>query len=53
MLEKEKDLLQEEYLKCLEIAKHDKYMTSLTKEKITHSYQVLEVGNFLLKEEKE
>ncbi len=51
MLEKEKDLLQEEYLKCLEIAKHDKYMTSLTKEKITHSYQVLEVGNFLLKEE--
>ncbi len=51
MLEKEKNLLQEEYLKCLEIAKHDKYMTSLTKEKITHSYQVLEVGNFLLKEE--
>lgn len=51
MLEKEKDLLQNEYLKCLEIAKHDKYMTSLTKEKIQHSYQVLEAGNFLLKEE--
>lgn len=51
MLENEKNLLQEEYQKCLEITKHNKSFTSLTKEKIQHSYQVLEAGNYILKEE--
>lgn len=51
MLEKEKDLLHQEYRKCLEIAKHNKLFTSLAKEKIQHSYQVLDAGNYILKEE--
>lgn len=51
MLENEKYLLHKEYEKCLKHTKQNKLLTLLAHEKLAHSYQVLEAGNYILKSE--
>ena len=51
MLESEKELLHQEYLRCLTSLKQQELLISLAHEKIAHSYQVLEAGNYILKNE--
>lgn len=51
MLENEKNILHNEYEKSLAHAKKNKLLTALAHEKIKHSYQVLDVGNYIIKNE--
>lgn len=51
MLEPEKKILQQEYQTCLKQVKKHGLLTKLTHEKLEHSLQVLDVGNYILKNE--
>ena len=51
MLEKEKKILQDEYERSLNIVKCSKTHRCFVDEKIAHSLQVFEAGNYLLKNE--
>ena len=51
MLEKEKKILQDEYERSLNIVKGSKTHRCFVDEKIAHSLQVFEAGNYLLKNE--
>lgn len=51
MLEVEKNLLNEEYKNTLQHTQKNPILASLAKEKVAHSYQVLDAGNYILKNE--
>ncbi len=51
MLEKEKKILQKEYERSQEIVRKSEFHHLFVNEKITHSHQVLDAANYLLKQE--
>ena len=51
MLELEKNLLCKEYQNSLLYIKDNQILMSLAKEKVAHPYQVLDIGNYILKNE--
>ena len=49
MLEKRKEILQNEYERSLEIVQKSDFHRLFVNEKIIHSHQVLDAANYLLK----